>query len=335
MRHPITQLFLIVALPLAALAQTGSESASPAATPPLETLLKLVPDDVALAVAIPDFARVAAGLRAFGTATGIQDLAEIDADTLFDELAVADLPDERWQQISKNGPFVFALTEPDAEPLLICTVSEPAGAPSDELIQLKGNVLIVAPDADVMQAVQNASGKFAQRFEEQAPATLKTHDLAIFFDMPSWATQIEQTISMVEMFSQMGVQMGAAAATTQAVQANLTMVNWVFKMLRTGLDESETVVVGVRFNADGAGLGKLVHFERSGKIAEYLGKVRKSDKDLLRGLAGERGLLVFAGEWMLPADVETFSEKMIEVVRAATSSQPADDTEWEKLTQQA
>jgi hypothetical protein len=331
MRRPITLLFAAIALPLATTAQTGGESASGNSTPGLSDLLRLVPDEVALVVAIPDFAGLVDGLRAFGPAAGIQDLAGMEAATLFDEMEVADLSDEWRQGIRKDGPIVFALTDPDTEPLLICTVTEGAEAPpGGELIQLKGQILMAAPDTEAMQAVKNASGKFAQRFEKQARAMLDGHDLVVFFDMPSWSMQIERMLSMAEMVSQMG-----AAATTQPGQANLAMVNWVFKTARTVVDESEAIAIGARFDADGIHVGKLTHFKRTGKIAGYLNKVRKSEKDLLRGLTAERGMMVFAGEWMLPADVTTFNETMLEVMRAATSSQPAAEEEWEKALQAA
>ncbi len=331
MRRPIILLLAILTLPLGTVAQTGGEDGPAGAMPVLADLLKLVPDEVALVVAIPDFAELVDGLQAFGTAGGIQDLAELDSDTLFDELEIADLPDEWRQRVRKDGPMVFALTAPDTEPLLICTVTEGAEAPpEDEIIQLKGQVLMAAPDTETMQAVRNASGKFAQRFERQGHPALKGHDLAIFFDVPSWSVEIEQMLSMAEMFSQMG-----AAATTQPGQPNLAMVKWLFKTVRTVVDESEAIAIGARFDADGIHVGKLAHFKRTGQIAGYLNKVRKSEKDLLRGLPAERGMLVFASEWMLPTDATTFSETMLEVMRSAASSQPADEEEWEKALQEA
>jgi len=327
-------LFLIVALAVTVIAQTRGENASAAGQSSLHELLKLVPDEAALVVTIPSLADVATGLNALGAVAGIDDLTEIDADSLFDDLAVADLPEGWRERINLSGPVVFAVTEPDSEPLLICTVTEPGDAPPNELVQLKGKVVIVAPDAEVMELTKSASGGFAKRFEQQAGHLLKEHDLAVLFDVPSWATRIEQMITAVEAFAQVGAQMGVAAPTTQAARLNLAMANWLLKTLRTALDEAETFVFAARFNAEGVHVSELAHFQRTGKVAGYLGKVRKPDKDLLRGLSAQRGMAIFAGEWTLPADVMTFSEKMLEVLLAASPDRPADDAEWTKLRRQ-
>jgi hypothetical protein len=331
MRCPIILLLAAGVLPLGMAAQTGDENASASDSPVLDDLLKLVPDEVAVVVAIPDFGEIASGLQAFGTAAGIPPLADLDGDTLFDELNVADLPDDWRQRVRYSGPMVFALTEPETEPLLICTVTDGlAVPPSEELIQVRGQVLIAAPNVEVMQAVKNGSGKFVQRFEQQGRPVLQGHDFAILFDIPSWSLQIDQMLSMGEVLSQMG-----AAATTQPGQPNLAMLKWLFGMVRTVADESEAIAIGARLDADGIHAGELTHFERIGKIAGYLKKVRKSEKDPLRGLPAERGMVVFATEWTLPPDVKTINETMLEVLHTATASQPADQEEWEKALQEA
>ena len=78
MKRLITLSFLAAALPLATWAQTGAGSAAT-----LDDLLKAVPDDPAVVVVVPNFNEIASGFQAFGAATGIPDLAEIDADLLY------------------------------------------------------------------------------------------------------------------------------------------------------------------------------------------------------------------------------------------------------------
>ncbi|MBU0616105.1 MAG: hypothetical protein KKI02_00140 [Planctomycetes bacterium] len=321
MKRLIMQSFLVAALPLAALAQTEAVD-----KPTLDDLLKVVPDDPALVVMIPDFSEIVSGLQAFGAGAGIQDLVELDADTLFDELEVSDLPVE-WQEcLDKSGPFVFALTDPESEPLLICTVTEAPETPLGELVELKGRILIVAPDAEVMQAVKSAGGAFTKRFAERVRTTLEKHDVGVYFNVASWSVQIQQMLSVGEMIAQMGV-----AATSQPAQVNLTMVKWLFELLRTTSDEGQAVVLAGRVDGDGVHVSEVVYFDPSGKIADYLGKIGKPEKDLLRGLPPPAGMIVMATEWRTPGSVETMTEKMLDVLLAATT-QPADQAERPKLT---
>lgn len=332
MKRLITQAAVIVVLPLTLVVPTNAQTgAQTQAT--LDDLLKLVPDDAALVVALPSFTDAVAGVQAFGAAAGIEEFAEVDAETLFDEMDVGALPDEWRQRVRKGGPFVFAMHEPETEPLLICTVSEPPETPPGELIELRGNVLIVALEPEAMQAVKQASGKFAQRFERQGRPVLKQHDLAVFINIPAWSSRIEQMLAMAQMFAQMGTQMGAPTTTTQAAQVNAAMVDGMFKALQVGLEEAEAVAIAVRLNADGAHVSKLVHF-KPGRVADYLKKVGKSDEDPLRGLRAEPGKIILAGEWKLPADVATLSEKMLEAMLAASPAKP-DDEEWQTTLQKA
>jgi hypothetical protein len=322
-------LFFLVVPATVALGQSPTESA-PAAKSNLGEMVKLVPDDVALVVVLRDFGELVDGLQEFGAVIGVDDLIEIDADELFDDLEVRELAGGWEDRIRKDGPLVFALTEPDAEPLIICTVTEPASVPSNELVQFRGQVMVSTPDAEIMRAVNSAGGKFAQRFDIQVRAALENHDVAVFVDVPAWSVQIEQMLSVGEMFSQMG-----AAAATPETQVNLTMVNWLFQGLRTGLDESESIVIAGRVNGDGVHLSELTHFDRSGKVARYLSKVGKPDTDPLRGLVAEPGMIVMASEWTLPGDAETLTEQLLEVLLAA-GSEPADaPAEWKTTTQRA
>jgi hypothetical protein len=321
MQRLIMPSFLVAALTVAALAQSGA-----AREPTLDDLVKLVPDDPALVVVIPDFSDVVAGIQAFGVAADVGDLAQFDADALFDEFDIRGLPD-KWQgYLRKTGPFIFALTDAQSEPLLLCTVTEALEAPPSELIELKGDILIVAPDAEVMRAVKNAGGTFTKCFASRVQPALVEHDLAIFCDVPSWSVQIEPMLALGKMFVQMG-----AAATTQPTQVSLTMVNWVFQTLRTLVDEARTLVVAGRIGADGVHFSKTVHFDPAGKVAGYLGKISKPEKDPLRGLPPTPGTMVMAAEWVTPADVETVTEKMLDVLLSATT-QPADQAEQPKLT---
>ena len=321
MKRLRTRSFLMVALPLAALAPSSA-----ADEPALDDVLKFVPDDAALVVVIPNLSDVVAGIQVFGAAAGVQDFVEVDADTILDDLEVGNLPDEWLECLRKNGPFVFVLTDPDADPLLICTVMRPPDAPPSDLIELKGNVLITAPDAEVMHAVKSTAGTFAKRFATQVQPTLAKHDLVLYFDVQAWSVQIEQMLSLGEMLAQMG-----AAAAGPGAQLNLTMVNWMFEMLRTAYTESRTMVLAARIDADGLHFRKLVNFDPAGKVANYLAKVRKPEKDLLRGLPPQPGMFVMAAEWGTPGNVETMSEKILDVVLAATT-QPADEAERPKLT---
>jgi hypothetical protein len=321
MKRVVIPSFLLAALPLVTLAQTDAVG-----KPTLEDVLRVVPDDPALVVVIPDFAEVVSGFQAFGAAAGVQDLAELDADTLFDELEVGDLPDD-WQEcLDKSGPFVFALTAPDSTPVLICTVTKAPATPAGEFIELKGNILIAAPDAEVAAAVKSGSGAFVKRSGEQVRSGLEGHEVAVFLDLSAWSAQIQQLLSMGEMITQMG-----AAATSQPTQVNLTMVTWLFDLLRTALDEGRTIVFAGRIDADGVHVSKMIYFDPTGKIADYLSKVSTSDKDPLRGIPPLPGAIVIANEWRTPPSVETMTEKMLDVLLAATS-QPAGEAAPPKFT---
>jgi len=322
-------LLLIVALPLAALAQTSPHSAGNTARPSLDDLLELVPDDVALVAVIQDLAAFAGGIQEFGAAIGVDDLVETDSAAILADLDITALPADWRDRINRRGPLVLAQPEPDCEPLLLATITEPADVPTGELVKIKGRILIAAPDAEILRATTSASGRFARRFKENAAATLESHGVVIFLDAPAWATKMEQMLTMGEMFAQMG-----AAMTSQPAQSNLALVNWLFQSLRTAYGETETLVLAGRINGDGLHFNKLIRFEPGGKIAEYLGKVRKSDKDLLRNLPAQPGMIIMGAEWTLPPDVQTFSEHMLDVMLAAAPDTPG-DADWKKTTEQA
>jgi hypothetical protein len=322
MRNRALTLLFVVALPLSAAGQTQTE-ARVFPKPALDELLKLVPKEAALAVVIPDLAGLAGGLQAFGKATGIEDLAEADVEELMDDLELGDLPDEWRASLRRDGPFVIVLTDPSADPLLICGIKQRPETPPDEHMHLKRNVLIWAPDAESLGAIKSASGQFVQRFEQRARPVLKNHQLALFLDVPSWTPQVEGVLSMAQMFVQM-----SPAPTTQAAEVNQALFTWLFNTLRDALAQTETSAVAARFDAHGLHFKKRVHFRPDGEIGEYLSKVRTSERDLLRGLVASQATVVFSGEWMLPPDVATLNELLLDGMLTNMPLALPDDDEW-------
>lgn len=330
MRRLITQLLLMSALSLSAAAQDGAAEPG-TGQPTLDDLLKLVPEGPALVAAVPDFGEVVGGLGELGAIIGVNDLVELDADELLTDLELDEIVGTWRGRVRTDGPFVFVLMDPEADPLLLCAATEPAQVPSEEPVQFRGNIMVAARDAGILRAALSADGKFAQRFQQQARSLLDRHDVALLFNVPSWSAQIDQVLSLGEMFS----QMGAATAATPESPANLTMVKWLFHTLRKGLSETETIVIASRVDSAGVRLGELTHFDRSGKVARYLGQVGKPKQDPLRGLVAEPGMFVMASEWTLPPDVETFSEQVVNAMLAGADPAQPDATEWKATTQRA
>jgi len=323
MTRLITRLAAALLVPLVLIVPAGARA--PAAFQPqthkgssLDDLVKLVPDEAALVVVFPDFAKAIAGVAAFGTAAGIEDLAELEAEELLDELDIAALTDELRKHLRADGPLVLAVTEPGEEPLLLATLkTPPAGAPG-ALVELKGDVLLAAPGTVALQAARSASGKFAHRFAQQVRDVLAGHDLAAYVNVPGWSLEIEQALETGEMLTQVGMQAGAP--TTQAAEANAALISAIFGMMRSVAAETDAVAIALGFDRGGAHLSQRVHFKPDGRAAAYLKSVRKSEKELLRGLRGPAGSMIVAAEWTLPPEVETLSGRFL---RAIVATHPA------------
>ena len=297
--------------------------------PKLADLLRQVPDDPALVVVVPNFSDAVAGIQAFGVAAGIQELSELEVDALWDEMEFSDLPGGWASALRKNGPIVFVLTETGSDPLLLATVTEPPDEQPTDLIQLKGQVLIVAPDSDVAAAIKSANGKFAADFLKKNQERLSSNDVLVYFNVPVWSTEIHQILSMGEMVLKAG-----AASAPQETPMNLTFIKWLFAKLRELSEQSRSLVLAAHIGTDGLHLGKRVEFDPESAVAAYLAQVKKPQQDLLRGLPAQPAMVVAAGEWQTPPEVRSISEQIVEVTLAELPTAEQDAEPPMKMTEQ-
>ncbi|MBU0637629.1 MAG: hypothetical protein KKB50_02095 [Planctomycetes bacterium] len=339
MRSLLVLIGFCLALPLTASADTA-----------IDTALKHVPDDVGVVVIIPSLDKLASGLADFGKAIGLDELAEIN---------VAEFAEEHFEDMADvldlKGGFLMAMSPTMEQPLVMLPItSEKAWQEALEAKKLengmysfeldledaygavKGNLLIVAGDEQTLQTALDSSGKFAQRFKQNAGKLVEQNQVVVYVKLEPWQPMIMQGFAMVEPMMQMVMMQGGPEMGKQ-MNVIMGVTRWFADGLRTLLSEADFYAVGFRAGTAGAHLADLSSFEADGKVGTYLKKISKSTGHLFRGLPDADYAAVFGYEWTVAPGTETLSEGMLKAMvkeLSATSAPAAEETPGEKKTDQ-
>ncbi len=300
---------------------------------PIDRMLKHVPDDAALVLAVPNIEGVFAGINAFGTATGIEPLKELEVEKFMSGPLGGHVQGVAW-----DAPLLVAmLPAVQFDPFLLVTMKDvdawknAAGAiPVDDTIlrftleestwfaAFKGDLGIMSRREDMVRQVLDQPGTFADRFKPQGGALLAKHHLVFWADVEKWQTIIQPAIGMAEGFTQMTVAMSDPQA-----EGSIAMWKWLFQQFRAIVEQSQVYAAGFHIGATGVFAEDIVTVKPDGDVAAYLGKVRPARMDTLRGLPAKPGMLTFAAEWQVPDDVTSFSECMLDAMFATPQGQKA------------
>ncbi len=291
---------------------------------PVARLLSHAPRDADGVVVVRSVADLAAGIAAFGRGSGIDDLADVEPGGLLDAVELLG----NRVGLNVGGPLVVALSAGQPGPLVVCEVRDArawleaakalpveAGCHAVELAAgrgyaaVAGNVLILGYDE---QAVQSAMGRTAG-VEEQWPARfrewLSADQAVVLVRVRSWAPLALPVLGAIEGSMQMG-----AALSGSGDEAALEIVRWLFAQVREVLGQTETGLLGVQVGRDGLRVRQALAFTAGSGVAEYLRMTKRTERDLLRGLPDDPGLLVMACEWEAPAGTQGLGGRVLEVM---------------------
>lgn len=326
-------LLMVACLPLAgALGQTA-DSGSTDLPAGLMRVLQHVPDDTHLVLVAPEIGKLFKGVAAFGSAIGVDEVADVSAEELLEDV----LGDEA-RAVDMRGPGLLALSAERDDPLIILTLrsaeplrekyGEPAKLEDAALYQLDDErsvavigdgITIIGRDKSEVKLAVVAKGEFTRRLMPPVRRMLGERQLVFWADMRAWRPKIQQTTSFVAQ----SMYMGLAAAGPEA-DAAIRMYKVLFDQLDSFLAETETYAAALSVDRERVFIEDRATFIANGKVPGYLRQVKKSKRDLLRGLPSEAAL-VFAAEWEQPSGVEGFSERFVRAMFEQASGTGADD----------
>lgn len=307
------QLLGILAVAMAPITASADER-------PLDRVLQHVPDDAALVIVVPDMEQALSGLRAFGDAVGAKDLSDLRFQRMLSKRF-----SKRVAGVNEGGALAMALPAGRFRPVYVMDLSDtnawdkgidpadPRGEPctfrhkrQTWFAQRSGKAGIIGTEKQAVVAAVKATGGFADRFKPDAWPMLEANQALVWVDVRAWRPMLVPMLAVAEGFMEIGVKMAAPEA-----EGNLAMIRWLVEHARTTVAEAQVYAAGFSFGRDGFYGHDMITVEPDGKIAAYLKKVQKSDRDLLRGLPNEQGTIVFAADWSLPKGTQTLSQAML------------------------
>jgi hypothetical protein len=290
----------------------------------VDQVLARVPDDAGLVVLVPDFGKLVTAVAGFGNRLGIEELKDATPNKVLTEIL-----GPKMGGVDPNGPLAVSLSQDAASPVLILTLADPeawkrGGQPVEGSSELLAVTIQDAPwftavvgrtavASDVRSSVESAlkaGGEFRKRFDPQGRAFLEDGIQGVLWvDVPAWRPVIEPALASAEGLMQMGLAMAGPQAEDAAA-----IWQWLFQLCRQVVGQTRTYVAGIAFHDDGVRFHDRATFEGEGALSAYLGKVRKSQRDLLRGLPDTPAAVTFGCEWFIPEGVESFGETMLKAV---------------------
>ncbi len=289
----------------------------------LTRVLAHTPEDASLVVVVPSIEGFAGGMRAFGERLGSSSVAGTSGrDILTGPFGAP------GDVLDTAGPLVMAVSAAHADPVLIGGLgaladwtpatpasSLPAGVQIYEqerrgwLAVVDNTIAILArSEQDLMRAVRSR-GEVGARLAEAHADWLRRQHLVLHVDVKPWRAVIHQQMAVVSQ----GAYMGMAASGPDA-QTALQLWEWVLEQFELLVSEMETYALSARVGADGIRVEDRAAFRPGGRVVGYLSQVKRSQRDLLRGLSREMGAAVFAAEWELPPNVQTLDEAMVKAM---------------------
>lgn len=313
--------------------------------PEVESILRYVPDDADLLVLIPRPDSLAGGMAAFGQAIGVAPLAKLTALDILDEPL-----GERARAIDLSAPLAIALSASDPEPLLVARITAAARWDDEQrTAQLAGDtvlhelgdggcvavgptgVAVFARERAGVERALSASGHWRRRFIQENADLLARRQIVVRVNVRPFCGFIERYLGVAEASAYMGVGTGSPESETA-----LQFSKWMFERLRQLIHETETYTIAASVSDRGVFLEDRATFRPDGEVARYLRKIRRSDRDLLRGLPADGAALIFATEWELPPEARSLNETLTQVLlRSETVSQRGDRVKFEAAMQRS
>lgn len=306
-----------------ALAFADSPTSAPADIPQqLGQVLAYVPADTHLAIIVPDQQALGAGLSAAVVAAGLPMLQDAATTPMLRGALGRNI-----EALQASGPLVVAISAAHPDPLVLglrgdapaggkdVPLALPGGARLTELgdagflATTSDGVAIVARDKGELQRALESNGRYTQRFATFEGVWKGDPQLVIHIDLPAWRGQIQQKLDLVAQ----GMYLGMAAAGPDGEMA-MAMWKWIFGEISHLLTEADQYVLALRLDAEGLYLHDRLQVAPDGKLARYLGAVKRSEKPLLRGLPGGEWMIAFGTEWSLPPEVEPLESRLLRVM---------------------
>ncbi len=289
-----------------------------------------VPDEAGAVVYVPSTDAVVAGINKFGKAIGVDEMATLTSKDVNDNMFTA------LEGLDTSKPMLFAIG-PDGEDsmVIVCSLKDvDAWKKSGDVAEkdgrftytlegdewcamLKGTVLVSARDADILADAGKSSGKFGKIFAD-AIKGLGDDQFLLLVDVEAFRTVIESGLVAADAGITVAMEMAASQAGDEA-EMYTAFAKWAMAALKRLVGDAERVVVTGRLDGDGVRIRKQLAF-KSGTVTEYLGKVGKIGKPLLRGLPDRPFMAAMAADWKTPADTPSISEDLLDVMAVAIKS---------------
>jgi hypothetical protein len=219
------------------------------------------------------------------------------------------------------------------DPVVICTVTDPEKWKTAAAVKpgegnlltdengsmhfaLDGNVLMICPDVEPLKQAVQGGGRVLERLGDKATDALGGNDVVVWIDAAGLQKEIGEGIGEFEE----AITSGMGGAGPQA--AGMTeFMKWGAARLRTLAADTQSITILGRISGDGVHLAKHVAMKPDGEAATYLKKIKRNDKDLLRGLVDSRPAISFGCEWELPPDTPSltrmFMSAMLDAAKPA------------------
>lgn len=300
---------------------------------PRDQVLRHVPEKAAVVAVFPSAAKLIDGVRSFGKAIGVDEMAALSTADVLDELDIIG-----GETIDAAGPFVLALLPGGpGEAVLIGTVTDPAKWKTetgvkeaeggfltadtvDAKFALDGNVVMMCEDEDVLKQAVAGGLKLGERMGAALTGELDRNDVVVWVDLAGLEKELRDGLKELGSAFEEGM---AAAGPQGAGMAGF--MKWGVESLQSLAADGQSMALLVRVGEPGIHIRKQVQMKPDSRSAAYLKKIRKTDRDPLRGLIDDKPALCFAAEWELPAD----EKSLMHVCTAAMidAAKPADEVQ--------
>ena len=296
-------------------------AADPGSESDVARLLSHVPADTHLLLIVPNVKQLVDGINAFGRSADIGFLEDLQVATLLE-----DSLGDALSVVREAGPAALALSAERQEPLIFATVNHDqpwkVGGDANRLDDLpycefkEGCCAVLFDDrvavfgrdkAELRRALSGAS-VFPERLGPYAQQALASDQLVFWADLPAWRPLIQQSLGFVAQT----MYMGLAAAGPDA-EMTIGLYRSVFEHLENMLDEATTYSAAVRVDESGIRARDRFGFRPGGSVAAYLAGVKRSERNLLRGLPAG-GAIIFACEWQGPDGTESLNDVFLDAL---------------------
>lgn len=279
-----------------------------AASADVSALLRCAPDEAAAFVIIPHIDAAARGVARFGTMTGIEPLARLDAARLL----------ERSNQLGSaagidlSGPLAI-IDHPLLGEGVACGLTDVAAwkqangaveytggllqvrAFADQrLAWIKRDVLVISGSREYLEAAQAGTGALFERWTKATKAQAPNH-VCFYADVAPWRAYLHPGVFVLRQ----GMKAGMLSSAGSSVQAAMDLWDSVFDSVAGAIDAAECVHGGLDLSEKGVNANVAILFAEDSGAVRYLKSVQPSDHALLRGLPKGDVMLAFAAEWKL------------------------------------